>query len=86
MSRATFTIRGETYLTLDVVAECYDCELAWVQQIFRLGLLGVGEDVEGLLAIPSRMLDRVAEIRRLCHYHGVDPTIVEVLLAEEAPE
>jgi len=80
------TIRGETYLTLDVVAECYECEVTWVEEIYALGLLGKGEHVEGVLAIPSRMLERVAHIRRLCHYHGIDPTIVDLLLAEEEPE
>ena len=86
MTRAAVTIRGETYLTLETVADCYDCELAWVEQIFHLGLLGTGERVEGLVAIPSRMLERVAEVLRLCRYHGVDPSVVELLLVEEEPE
>ena len=80
------TIRGETYLTLDAVAECYECEVTWVEEIYALGLLGSGEHIEGLTAIPSRMLERVAQIRRLCHYHGIDPTMVDLLLAEDEPE
>jgi hypothetical protein len=84
--RATLTIRGESYVTLETVADCYECEIAWVEQIFALGLLGAGESFEGLVAVPTRMLERVAAIRRLCHYHGVDPTIVELLMREETPE
>ena len=80
------TIRGETYLTLEAVAECYECEVTWVEEIYGLGLLGSGERIEGLTAIPSRMLDRVAQLRRLCHYHGIDPTMVDLLLGEEEPE
>ena len=83
MTRATLTIRGETYVSLETVAECYECELTWVQEIFALGLLGAGTSVEGLVLVPSFMLERVAAIRRLCHYHGIDPTIVELLMKEE---
>ena len=79
-------IRGETYLTLDTVAECYECEVTWVEEIYALGLLGAGESFDGLTAIPSRMLERVAQLQRLCHYHGIDPTMVELLLVKEEPE
>jgi hypothetical protein len=77
------TIRGETFLTLETVAECYEIELQWVERIYRLGLLGRGEDVEGHAAIASTMLERVAEILRLCRHQGVDPTLVGLFLTEE---
>jgi hypothetical protein len=28
------------------------------------------------------MLERVAELRRLCHYHGLDPYLVDVLFGD----
>jgi hypothetical protein len=76
-------IRDESYMTLDLVAECYDLDLEWVERVYRLGLLGSCEQVEGRPAIPSRMLERVAEVRRLCHYHGLDPLLVDVLFADD---
>ena len=82
MTRMQLVIRGETYITLDVVAECYECEVEWVERVYRLGLLGAGEEVEGTPAIPSYMLERVAVLKRLCHYHGIDPTLVDLLLED----
>jgi hypothetical protein len=72
-------IREETYITLDTIAECYEFEVEWIEEVYGMGLLGTGENVEGRTAIPSRMLERVAELRRLCHYHGLDPYLVDVL-------
>ena len=34
MTRMQMVIRGETYLTLDVIAECYDCEVEWVERVY----------------------------------------------------
>jgi hypothetical protein len=82
MAETRIVIHGETFLTLDAVAECYEIEVQWVERIYRLGLLGPGEDVEGHAAIASTMLERVAEILRLCRHHGVDPTLVELFLSE----
>jgi hypothetical protein len=83
MTNVRLTIRGETYLTLETVAACYQCEIAWVEQIYGLGLLGSGENVEGHTAIPARMLERLAEIVRLVRHHGIDPTLVDLWLLEE---
>ena len=83
MTSLRVTIHGETYVTLDTVAECYHCEVEWVEQIYGLGLLGSGELVEGRPAIPARKLDRLAEIVRLVRIHGIDPTLVDLWLLEE---
>jgi hypothetical protein len=83
VTHVRIVIHDETYLTLDAVAECYECEIEWIERIYALGLLGRGEQVEGRTAIPSRMLERVAQIRRLCHHHGIDPAVVDLLLGEE---
>jgi hypothetical protein len=83
VTSARVVIREETYLTLDLVAECYEVEVEWVEGVYRLGLLGAGEQVEGRPAIPSRMLERVAQLRGLCHYHGLDPALVDVLFGDD---
>lgn len=81
------TIRGEHYLTLQDVAESFEVELNWVQEVYEFGLLGAGETVGGTVAIASRLLDRVAAIRRLNRVQGVNLAGIALLLQEtgEAP-
>ena len=80
------TIRGEHYVTLQDVADGFEFELAWVQEVYEFGLLGPGESVGGSIAIASRLLDRVAAIRRLNRVLGVNLAGVALILHEpEAP-
>ena len=80
------TIRGEHYVTLQDVAESFEFELSWVQEVYEFGLLGPGETVGGSIAIASRLLDRVAAIRRLNRVLGVNLAGVALVLREpEAP-
>ena len=73
-------IHGEVYLTLETVAECYEVEVTWVREVYDVGLLGTGEPVEHSIAIAARMLDRLAEVRRLTLQTGVNlPGIVMLL-------
>lgn len=75
-------VRGEQYLTLQDLAETFEVELTWVEEAYELGLLGAGETVGGTVAIASRLLDRVAAIRRLNRVQGVNlPGIVLLLEA-----
>jgi hypothetical protein len=76
------TIRGERYLTLQDVAESFEIELAWVQEVYEFGLLGEGERVGGAVAIASRLLDRVAAIRRLNRVQGVNLAGIALILQE----
>lgn len=80
------TIRGEHYVTLQDVAESFEFELTWVQEVYEFGLLGPGETVDGRIAIASRLLDRVAAIRRLNRVLGVNLAGVALVLQEpDAP-
>ena len=80
------TIRGEHYVTLQDVADGFEFELSWVQEVYEFGLLGPGESVGGSIAIASRLLDRVAAIRRLNRVLGVNLAGVALILHEpEAP-
>lgn len=83
MTRMHVVIHEETYLTLDVIAECYECEIEWIERVYAMGLLGAGEQIEGRTAIPARMLERVAQLRGLCHHQGLDPSLVDVLFVED---
>ena len=65
MSRSQLVIRGEAYLMIETVAECFQVQSAWVQAVYHRGLLGAGERRGESIYIQARMLDRVAEIQRL---------------------
>ena len=79
-------VRGELYLTLDLVAACYSVEIRWLEQVTELGLLSTAERVEGALAIAARELDRVARIVRWHFHQGIDLGVVAVLLEEDRLE
>lgn len=81
------TIRGERYVTLPDVAATFEVELTWVQEVYDYGLLGPGETVGETIAIASRLLDRVAAIRRLNRVQGVNLAGIAVILPadEDAP-
>ncbi len=74
------TIEGESYITLDDVAECYECEHGWVREVYDHGLLGRGVRYEGTIVVRTSMLDRVAEIRRLHVFQGVHISAIAALL------
>ena len=80
------TIRGERYVTLPDVAATFEVELTWVQEVYDFGLLGPGEAVGDTVAIASRLLDRVAAIRRLNRVQGVNlPGIALILQTDGDP-
>lgn len=77
------TIRGERYVTLPDVAATFEVELTWVQEVYDYGLLGPGEPVDDTIAIASRLLDRVAAIRRLNRVQGINLAGIAVILPAE---
>ena len=80
MSASALVIHGEVHLTLATVADCFAVEVAWVERVYALGLLGPGERVDGTVAVAAELLDRVAEVLRLSRYHGVALETVEIFL------
>ena len=80
MSGRALVIQGEVHLTLDAVADCFEVEVAWVEEVHALGLLGAGRRVEGATAVAAVLLDRVAEVLRLYRY-GIALEVVAVLLS-----
>ncbi len=83
MSDVRLVIGGESYITVSAVAECYECEVAWVTEVYEAGLVGAGKQVDNELAILTRMLDRLAEIRRMYVFQGIDLVTVGALLGLE---
>ena len=82
MSVRSIVVQGEVYLTLAAAADCFAVEVAWVEEVHALGLLGPGERVGDAIAVPARQLDRLAEVLRLHRYHGVELATLVVLLHE----
>lgn len=82
MSRRVLRVRGEAYVTLDTVAECYRVEVAWVREVYDHGLLGRGEEVEGATAVAAATLERLATVLRLHRQQGFDLGVIAGLLAD----
>ncbi len=85
MTWRTIELHGETYVSIATVAECYEVELAWIEEVYTLGLLGPGERVERLLVVSVSMLDRVALILRLERQQGINLPGIARLLDGDAP-
>jgi hypothetical protein len=79
-------IRGERWITLAGLAESWDVELAWVEEVYEHGLLGPGRSVEEQLAVPEPMHDRLATIRRLALVHGVNLAGIAIILDLMEPD
>ena len=83
MSEAIIEIRGEPYVRLTTVAECYELEVTWLEEVYALGLLGDGERYRRTIAIRARLLARVARIVQLHFHQGVNLEGVALLLGDE---
>ena len=86
MTDVVIRIEGQTYLTLEAISECYECEVAWLRQVYDVGLLGGGRVHGGTLVLRVTVLDRVAEIVRLGRYQGLGLEAIVVLLGEAGDE
>lgn len=75
-------IRGRMHLSLRTVAQVYNVQVDWLEEVFELGLLGSGEHVGGGVTVAATQLDRVARIVRLHFYDGVNLESIGVLLRQ----
>jgi len=82
MSDVRIRIEGETWITLEEISACYECETAWLREAYEIGLLGGGREQSGKLLLRVTVLDRVAEIVRLSRYQGLAFETIVVLLAQ----
>lgn len=73
-------IQQEEFVELATIAECYGRPEAWVQEVYRIGLLGVGTVRGRLTLVPVASLERVARILRLEIVHGLDLETIYQLL------
>ena len=78
----TIRIENESYLTLEAISECYDCEVAWLREAYDFGLLGGGRAYANTVVFSVAILDRVAEVVRLGRYQGMSFDAIFVLLGD----
>jgi len=76
---------SETFLALETIAGCYGVEVRLIRTLYARGLFGPGEPRGEDVALPTRRLDRVAEVLRLHVHVGVDLTTLELLLRDPEP-
>ncbi|HXC51970.1 MAG TPA: hypothetical protein VN634_13865 [Candidatus Limnocylindrales bacterium] len=82
-TNVTIRIDNETWLSLEAISECYECEVTWLREAYEFGLLGGGRVYSGTIVLSVRVLDRVAEIVRLGRYQGMSFETIFVLLGDE---
>lgn len=80
MARYRITIGEEVYISLEGLAACYQVEIAWVREVYDIGLLGQGRATAGTIAVEICMLDRFATIRRLHLQAGLDPETIALFI------
>jgi hypothetical protein len=79
-------IDGQSWLTLEAISECYECEVAWLREAYAAGLFGRGRPWAGSIALRIAVLDRVAEVLRLSRYQGLGLEAIVVLLGDDSAE
>lgn len=72
MNRVTIVQDGESYLSLEVVAELFHVNAVVLHEVYDRGLFGPGVIQGPLVCIATFRLDLVATIVRLHQVHGLD--------------
>jgi hypothetical protein len=72
MTRTTFQVDGELYLSLETVAELYEVKVVWLREAYDSGLLGSGVAKGPTVCIAAIQMDRVASLVRLHVTLGLD--------------
>jgi hypothetical protein len=80
VTRVSVRIEGEVHLRIEDLSECYACETSWLREAYDFGLLGLGRVHQGEVVLSARRLDRVAEVVRLGHHHGLALETIAVVL------
>jgi hypothetical protein len=86
MSDTTIRMEGETWITLETICECYECDIAWAREAYDFGLFGGGRIVAGRPVLRVTVLDRVARVVRLNRYEGLGFEAIIVLLGDADAE
>lgn len=85
MTQDKLYLKGELFLSLEVVAEIYKVQVVWLREVYDCGLLGTGVDSDATTCVAAVHLDRVATVVRLHETLGLDLDAIERTLEEDGP-
>ena len=71
----------ERFLSLQVVADCFEVRVAWLEEVYETGLLGPAVRRKETVELAASELDLVAQIIRLHFHQGVDLQGIALLFA-----
>ncbi len=80
MSSVLLWIEGEPFVTAEIVARGFGCEVAWVREVAEAGLLGEWRVVEETVAFDTAFLDRFARVHRLHVVEGLELEAITLVL------
>ena len=82
MTQDKLYVKGELFISLEVVAEIYQAKVVWLREVYDSGLLGRGVDSEATICVAAVHLDRIATVVRLHETLGLDLESIERALVE----
>jgi hypothetical protein len=86
MTEVRIRIEGQTWISLEGICECYECDMSWLREAYEFGLLGGGRIHGGHLMLRITVLDRVARVLRMSRYEGLGFEAIVVLLGDPEEE
>jgi hypothetical protein len=82
VNRVTLVQDGESYLSLEVVAELYHVNAVVLREVYDRGLFGRGVIQGTLVCIATYRLDLVATVVRLHQAYGLDVDAIAARMLE----
>jgi hypothetical protein len=86
MSRTTIVLEGRSWITIEAISECYECDVSWVREACDYGLFGTVRAYAGTLVLRVTVLDQVARVVRLNRYEGLGFETIVALLGDFDPD
>ena len=82
MNTDPFELDGDWYVTIEAAAHCYRVDVAFIEAVVTIGLIGPCTTHDALRALRLVELDRLAAIVRWHRHVGLDLDAVLALYAE----
>ncbi len=80
MKDAVLIIEGERYLEVRVLAEIFEVQVAWVEEVVERGLVPGHREIESVRYVRVTEFDRVAQVIRLRQVLELDWDALEAFL------
>lgn len=82
MNTDPFELDGDWYVTIEAAALCYRVDIAFIEEVVAIGLIGPCTTHDALRALRLVELDRLAAIVRWHRHVGLDLDTVLALYAD----